>query len=578
MWPFSPVYEQVSRRKQAARAEALAAVRGEAFADATEQYIRATASEIVQRISQGEWTASQVLEAYLARAALAQGLTNCLTEVFFSQARAEATALDEEFTLTGKIRGPLHGVPVSFKDIFDVKGYDTTMGYSSYADKPASEDAHVVAMVRAAGGIPIAKTNLSQMMFFFECANPVWGRSLNPYSKSYSSGGSSGGEAALLAMDGSALGWGSDIGGSLRIPASMCGIYSLKPGWSRISMTGTQDTYPGIEGVRSTLGPMARSVEDLELAARLVFGIQGAEFDPAPLSYRDVRLPAKLRLGYYLSDGYVKASPACQRAVLKAVEALRKAGHECVEFEFPQAAEAMEIYMSITTADGLRTMQEPLNSDPMEPGISTTILSASLPKIARMIIAWVAKCILGDIVFVRTTRGTGYTTVQEYHKSVVRRNAYARMFEKQVWEKHNLDGIIAPVIALPAVPHGACKYVSPIAAGVCHYNVLNLPVGVVPVTRVRTTDIATAEWTNPKVGPGHGSPLLERLLYGTLDRAVGHGTGGLYNAEKMAGMPVGVQVVGRRWEDEKVIEMMKVLDHALGPRGFGPLNWVEQKE
>ncbi|EJF64237.1 amidase signature enzyme [Dichomitus squalens LYAD-421 SS1] len=487
MWPFSPVYEQVSRRKQAARAEALAAVRGEAFADATEQYIRATASEIVQRISQGEWTASQVLEAYLARAVLAQGLTNCLTEVFFSQARAEATALDEEFTLTGKIRGPLHGVPVSFKDIFDVKGYDTTMGYSSYADKPASEDAHD------------------------SCVN----------------------------------------------------VRYLFPQTRLESHQYDRDT---------------GSVEDLELAARLVFGIQGAEFDPAPLSYRDVRLPAKLRLGYYLSDGYVKASPACQRAVLKAVEALRKAGHECVEFEFPQAAEAMEIYMSITTADGLRTMQEPLNGDPMEPGISTTILSASLPKIARMIIAWVAKCILGDIVFVRTTRGTGYTTVQEYHKSVVRRNAYARMFEKQVWEKHNLDGIIAPVIALPAVPHGACKYVSPIAAGVCHYNVLNLPVGVVPVTRVRTTDIATAEWTNPKVGPGHGSPLLERLLYGTLDRAVGHGTGGLYNAEKMAGMPVGVQVVGRRWEDEKVIEMMKVLDHALGPRGFGPLNWVEQKE
>ena len=127
-------------------------------------------------------------------------------------------------------------------------------------------------------------------------------------------------------------------------------------------------------------------------------------------------------------------------------------------------------------------------------------------------------------------------------------------------------------------PSSACHYVSPIAATVCLYNVINLPAGVVPVTRVSTTDIATAEWTNRKIGPGHGSPLLERLLYGTLDRTVGYGTGGFYDAEKMAGMPVGVQVVGRKWEDEKVIEMMKVLDKALGPRGFGPYSWTEQKE
>nr|VWO94634.1 Calmodulin (CaM) [Ganoderma boninense] len=432
------------------------------------------------------------------------------------------------------------------------------MGYSSYADKPASEDAH--------------------MMFFFECSNPVWGRTLNPYSKSYSSGGSSGGECALLALDGSALGWGSDIGGSLRIPASFCGLYSLKPGWGRISTSGAQDTYPGIEGVRSSLGPIARSVDDIELAARLVFGVQGRECDPAPLRYRDIRLPEKLRVGYYLSDGYVKASPANRRAVLEAVEALRKAGHECVEFRFPQAAEAVELYMSITTADGLKTVQEPMKGDPLEPGVSGTILSASMPKLARKIMGWVLKNVLRDATFANTLLDTRPSTVEEYHKATVRRDTYTRMFYQEVWDKYHFDGIIGPVLALPAVSHNACKYISPLAAATLPYNIMDLPTGVVPVTRVLPTDLATVEWTNPSVGGGHGSWVLERLLYGTLSRRKGHGTCGFYNAGKMAGIPVGVQVVGRKWEDEKVVEMMKALDHALGPRDFGPFSWTEQRK
>ena len=96
----------------------------------------------------------------------------------------------------------------------------------------------MVALVRQAGGIPFVKTNIPQTVFIFECINPMWGRTTNPYSAGHSPGGSSGGEAALLAMDGSALGWGSDIGGSLRMPASYCGIYSMKPGFGRIAIGG----------------------------------------------------------------------------------------------------------------------------------------------------------------------------------------------------------------------------------------------------------------------------------------------------------------------------------------------------
>ena len=123
----------------------------------------------------------------------------------------------------------------------------------------------------------------------------------------------------------------------------------------------------------------------------------------------------------------------------------------------------------------------------------------------------------------------------------------------------------------------SCQYLSGLACATLLYNVVDSPVGVVPVTRVRAAaDAATTEWTDARVGPGHGSPVLEGLLYGKPD-ARGVGRGGFYDADKMAGVPVGVQVVGRPWEEERVVAMMRVIDGALGPRDVGaPLSWHGQ--
>jgi Asp-tRNA(Asn)/Glu-tRNA(Gln) amidotransferase A subunit family amidase len=260
-----------------------------------------------------------------------------------------------------------------------VKGYDTTNGSTGRINKPSTRDSDVrnftfprsnsrvltcfhnlqlITFIREAGGIPFVKTNVPQTLLSFECANPVWGVSSNPYSKNHTPGGSSGGEAAILAMDGAVLGWGSDMAGSLRIPAHYCGIYSLKPGRGRITTSNNSCTYPsvyryrtftelmsivmlaidpGFKNVPLTHGPMGRGVDDLEAAARAVIGRRGSGkfYFPAPIPYRDVQLPKKLKFGYYLMDGLVKASPACKRAVLETAGALRREGHECVEFDVP---------------------------------------------------------------------------------------------------------------------------------------------------------------------------------------------------------------------------------------------------
>lgn len=180
--------------------------------------------------------------------------------VLFEQALVEAEELDAEFASTKSLRGPLHGIPVSFKDqctcfgpasklkflltpdSVEIPGYDASMGFTRFANKPCSSSAHLVSQFRERGAIIIAKTNVPQTMLSFECSNPIFGRTTNPWSfnAAHTCGGSSGGEAALLAQNGSALGVGSDIGGSLRIPTAYCGIFSLKPGWGRLSKIGAR--------------------------------------------------------------------------------------------------------------------------------------------------------------------------------------------------------------------------------------------------------------------------------------------------------------------------------------------------
>ncbi|KAG2348084.1 amidase signature enzyme [Suillus weaverae] len=514
-------------------------------------YTKATASEIVQRIAKGEWTSSQVLEAYIARSAMAQAEANFLYE----DARKRAKELDAEFASTKTLRGPFHGVPVSFKDQYRIEGYDATVGFTAWANNPGKKDACLVAQLRTAGAIIFVKTNVPQTMFAFECSNPVWGRTTNPWNNKYTCGGSSGGEAALLAMDGSAMGVGSDIGGSLRIPASYCGIYSVKPTAERVSSVGTEGrlfTRPGFEAIRSSHGPMARSVQDCELFCKTIFGQKDSFHQNIPVPYQAVELPSKLRFGYYLSDSMMESSPACKRAVLETVSALREQGHECIEFTSPLNASAMEVFLGLASSDGYKKML-----------LFLVTLGPRLPSFVRNLTCWIVKTVLGDSLFSRFFSLAREKSVSEFTDLTDQRNKVTAAWYEQVWDKYGFDGIIAPVQSLPVIPHGGSTYLAPLAAATIMYNVIDSPVGTIPVTRVNpNTDQLSTDFV---AGASGRSRLFDGRMY--------LGKNPAYDPKAMEGMPVGVQLVGKKWEDEKVLAMMHVVDEALGPRGFGPGSW-----
>lgn len=202
----------------------------------TERY---SAVSLAKAVQSGAVSAAAVAQAFCKRAAIAQQLTNCLTETFFEDAMKRGQYLDDYLKEHGRPVGPLHGVPVSLKDMINYRGVASTLGLISYLDRPVAEqNAPLTDILLELGAILYCKTNIPQTMMSADSDNNVFGKVLNPHRLSLGAGGSSGGEGALIALRGSILGVGTDIGGSIRIPALCCGTYGFKPSVARIPYGG----------------------------------------------------------------------------------------------------------------------------------------------------------------------------------------------------------------------------------------------------------------------------------------------------------------------------------------------------
>ena len=223
------------------------------------------ASELAAAIARGDVSALDAVEAQLDRIERVNGALNAVVYSRYDAARAEARAADRR-RANGAPLGPLHGVPITLKECLDLEGAPSTFGLPSRANTLAAQDDLYVARVRAAGAIVLGKTNVAQLLFHTECENPVYGRTNNPWNLERTSGGSSGGEGAIIAAGGSPLGLGTDIGGSLRYPAAYCGIASLKPTAGRTPDAGRYSAPIGQRAIVSQVGVLARRVADVAWA------------------------------------------------------------------------------------------------------------------------------------------------------------------------------------------------------------------------------------------------------------------------------------------------------------------------
>jgi fatty acid amide hydrolase len=447
-------------------------------------------------------------------------------------------------------------VPVTITECLDVEDTPATFGLPSRALDRAAADDPYVARWRGAGAIVIGKTNVPQLMIYIESDNPHYGRTNNPWDLARTCGGSSGGEGAIIAAGGSPLGLGSDVGGSLRVPAAFCGIASLKPTTGRLDDTARLPIYDGQRAIVSQEGPLARTVADLALALEIANGGR----DPDVVPPRPLRNPRSIdvrgmRVGYYENAGFFHASPALGRAAREAGDVLRTLGANVVPFEPPRVDEAMDLFYGILSADGARGAIEALGSDPRDKRVAELIAIASKP---RAFVAGVERLLAatGQAGLLTMVRNYGHTHTSRYWKLVEGLRAYQRIFAHAMDEADGgpLDLIIAPPVGLPALLHGQSIDVGTAGAYAPLYNLLGYPCGTLPFTRVRA-----AEQTER-------APTRDRMLNAA------------YACESgSTGLPIGVQFVGRPWREDVVLAAMKAVETVARERSDFPMTPISPK-
>ena len=505
-----------------------------------------SAVEILSRLESGELSSVDVVTA-MCRAALAAGRAlDCNAEEAFKDAIAMARERDRE-RKEGKVRGFLHGLPISIKDTVNMKGFDSTCGCAARVFKPASSDSLLVQLLKDQGAIPFVRTNVPQMLMLPESCNAVWGAAKNPFDVSRTPGGSSGGEAALIAARGSCLGVGTDIGGSVRGPALYCGIASFKPTAFRISKKGLAVPRPrdmnGQNAVRSTAGPLARCVADLELMMR-------AWCENGKMSRVDPTVPClrwdrsaysakgKLTFGFFTYDGHWDAAPVCERAVKETVAALRRAGHKVVPFEFDFSELVLLYVMMMGAEGGMRGFVDGLEGEKMHDIYSYLFKTANMPSFLRPVVAAVMQLMGKDRVakLVRNCKGMD---TYDFWKCIARRDAIRKRVITQ-WKSLGLDAIVCPGMGLTAIPHGTSNRLFQSCSYTFIWNALQFPAGVVPTTRTREGETLYTSRHNDMF-----TQLAKRALSGS------------------EGLPMGVQVVALPWADELCLRAMREVESAV---------------
>ena len=295
-----------------------------------------SATRLARAIRSGRLSSAEVTEAHLQRIARVNGPINAIVLVDRDGAMKAARAADRALKASktgrrGAALGPLHGVPITIKEAFDIAGLPTTSSHPPLKDNIAKADASIVARLRAAGAVILGKTNVPELCADFQTDSPLFGTTKNAWDARRTAGGSTGGGAVAVAARLSPLELGSDIGGSVRNPAHFNGIFSLKPTEWRVPSHGHVPDLPGMtRTVRymGTFGPLARSVDDLEVALRIIAGPDGyeAEAPPVPLGPTP-KLSAKgLRIAALTSNPLVEVSADTAAVVQATIRLLSKAG------------------------------------------------------------------------------------------------------------------------------------------------------------------------------------------------------------------------------------------------------------
>jgi Asp-tRNA(Asn)/Glu-tRNA(Gln) amidotransferase A subunit family amidase len=471
-----------------------------------------SASEIAAQIRRKEISPVEVARAHLDRIERLNPKLNafvdCKPEVVLSHARDAERAILRKNKNKEEL-GPLHGVPVSIKSSIDVAGHRCEAGTRFREGHIAAEDAPLVMRLRAAGAVILGVTNTPELLMAWETDNLLYGRTSNPWDLTRTAGGSSGGEAAAIAAGLSAGGVGSDGGGSIRVPAHFCGICGLKPTPGRIPSTGHYPKAAGPFALIGVVGPMARTIEDVQTLFAAMAGWDDGDPCSAPAKFdndvREIDEPAirTVNIGFFEDDGRTPVTKETSEAVKRSASLLSNCGFHVEPFRPEGLEEARQRWWEFFGIAGGMMLQSDLRGRESE-----------LSPMLREFLFW--------------TSASPAHTGESLLAAWLGRDAVR---EKILLQMRKYPVLICPTAAVPAFRHGerewqvesrTVKYLD--AWSYCEwFNLLGFPAVVVPIGQ----------------------------------------------SEK--GLPVGVQIVARPWEEELVLAVAAKLEKERGPWQAPPL-------
>lgn len=482
------------------------------------------AHKLAEKIANKEYSSVEVFNAFARRATIAHQFTNGAMDLFPEVGLKRAQELDDYLAKNDKTVGPLHGVPVSLKEQMDFKDRRRHASFVSQIDhicEAHGSSAHILGKL---GAVFYIRTSQPQSIMHLDSRNNITGYTRNPFNLSLSPGGSSSGEGAIVGLGGSAMGTGSDIGGSIRAPAAFSGIHGLRPTTKRVGLFGGFSAGAGQESVLPVAGPMTRSVDDIEFWMRhYINDGKPWEFDQncLRLPWRDVPKPnpKDITIAVMFDDGIVKPTPPMARGLRETVAKLKEAGVKIIEFEPIETKLAFETVNQMYTCDG-NYMQRKLLSESGEP----------LMKLTK----W----------FLNFGKGSKEFTVAENRKLNFTRDNLRNLYNRYFID-NKVDFILSPSYNNVAPQPDEIYNWSYTAL----YNILDLP----------TLTFQTGLFQDPQIdkwGDDHKHYKfrsdLEKL---ELDN---------YKPENFVGAPIGLQLSGRRYFDEEVVAAGRTIIDILG--------------
>lgn len=461
----------------------------------SEELTSIPATELAKLIRSRAVSSTEVVEAYLRRIDQVNPALNAIVTIA-PDAIDRARAAEADVT-HGRDVGPLHGVPLTVKDTIDTQGLRTTSGSRLLANHVPERDATVVARLKSAGAIILGKTNTPEMAAYYETDNPVFGHANNPHNPLMTPGGSSGGEAAAIAACLSPAGIGSDLAGSIRLPASFCGIAGLKPTLGRVPVEGHTPAVIGSLSLGATIGPMARTVADVGLLFEVIADAETST--PAQMRPHDLR---GVRAAWYVSDGVAPVDEEVARTVERVAGVLRDAGLEVNQAEPPGVSQGLRLWLELFSKAVNSQLFEFYSGRESEAGPQ---VAAMLARAGEKGIEVAAK--VGD--------------AEQLAKAI---NERQRLREELLRWMKMTPLLIAPVGSTCAWPHGA-----------------------------RRVDVG-----------GESVSVWRAFSYSQTFNVFGLPSVAVPAGQSRDGLPIGVQIIGRPFEERTILAAAALVEKALG--------------